>query len=87
MAVQFKGDTGRGSYRHPGFIKDLGMAKESYDTYRALIYNNKAYEHNTFFRGEIAEIIAHKRELDSEEQGAIMKYLKNKYNITRVESR
>lgn len=87
MAIQFKGETLRGSYKHPGFIKDLGMAKESYDTYRALLYNNTAYEHNTFFRGEIAEIIAHTRELDEEEQEAIIKYLKNKYSVTNIESR
>lgn len=68
-------------------IQNLGMNKESYDTYRAMSDSSNrdvVYEQNAFFRGEIGEIIAHRRALDSEEKELIEKYLKNKYNVSKI---
>lgn len=69
-------------------IINLGMSKESYNSWRGLTmgYNGYRviYEQNCFFRGEIGEIIAHTRTLDNEETAAVRKYLENKYRTTVI---
>jgi len=69
-------------------IQNLGMNKESYESYRSYAaerrYGGTKYEQNTFFRGEIAEIIAHRRELDIQEKEAVEKYLTEKYGVSKI---
>lgn len=72
----------------PNKITDIGMNKESYSDYIYTQYGGvgingiAAVELNTFFRGEIAEIIAYKRPLDYSERAVIKEYIINKYGIS-----
>lgn len=73
-------------------IMNIGMNKESYDDYIAYNITGRDfadtsnreglfYEMNAFFTGEIAEIILHTRELDSEERALLQEYATNKYGL------
>lgn len=65
-------------------IYNLGMNKANYDDWMSSSADGNrtelySYEINTFFTGEISEIILYKRELDSTERNVIINYIKNKY--------